>query len=231
MPVISSPTRSRYSSNIMSRSASRIRCRITCLAVCAAMRPKSSGVTSRVSIWSSYSLSFSRSISGSARLAHLAGLGVDVRDLALGSASAPLPDQLLLELRRDHQLADAEVAELAVHLDPRVRRRAGRLLVGGQQRVLERDHQLLARDALLAREAPDGIKDLLRHAASLSWDEVGPGDVRVRDRDDAVVGGDRDLLLGRADELAGERRVAVACVPRAHAGATAEEAVEVRPAW
>ena len=65
MPVISSPTRSRYSSNIMSRSASRIRWRITCLAVCAAIRPKSCGVTSSVSIWSSYSLSFSRSISGS----------------------------------------------------------------------------------------------------------------------------------------------------------------------
>src|ERR671929_206823 len=55
MPVISSPTRSRYSSNIMSRSASRMRWRITCFAVCAAMRPKSSGVTSASSIWSRYS--------------------------------------------------------------------------------------------------------------------------------------------------------------------------------
>jgi hypothetical protein len=65
MPVISSPTRSRYSSNIMSRSASRMRCRITCLAVCAAMRPKSSGVTSRSSIWSRYSANLAGSISGS----------------------------------------------------------------------------------------------------------------------------------------------------------------------
>ncbi len=53
IPVISSPTRSWYSSNIIIRSASRIRCRITCLAVWAAIRPKSSGVTSRVEIWSS----------------------------------------------------------------------------------------------------------------------------------------------------------------------------------
>ena len=46
MPVTTSPTRSMYSSYIISRSASRIRCRITCFAVCAAMRPKLSGVTS-----------------------------------------------------------------------------------------------------------------------------------------------------------------------------------------
>ena len=52
IPVTSSPTRSLYSSNIMPRSASRIRWRITCLAVWAAIRPKSSGVTSRVLIWS-----------------------------------------------------------------------------------------------------------------------------------------------------------------------------------
>ena len=65
MPVISSPTRSWYSSYIMWRSASRMRWRITCLAVCAAMRPKSSGVTSRSSIWSRYWASFSWGSSGS----------------------------------------------------------------------------------------------------------------------------------------------------------------------
>src|SRR5438876_6016312 len=46
MPVTTSPTRSTYSSYIISRSASRIRWRMTCFAVCAAMRPKFSGVTS-----------------------------------------------------------------------------------------------------------------------------------------------------------------------------------------
>src|SRR5689334_20346892 len=67
MPVISSPTRSRYSSYIISRSASRIRWRITCLAVCAAMRPKLSGVTSSRFICSSgtsvQSISSSSSVS------------------------------------------------------------------------------------------------------------------------------------------------------------------------
>ena len=53
MPVTTSPTRSMYSSYIISRSASRIRCRITCLAVWAAMRPKFCGVTSWRSITSS----------------------------------------------------------------------------------------------------------------------------------------------------------------------------------
>src|SRR5215212_3693660 len=64
MPVISSPTRSWYSSNIMSRSASRIRWRITCLAVCAAMRTKSAGVTSRSPICAEYSASNCSSSSG-----------------------------------------------------------------------------------------------------------------------------------------------------------------------
>ena len=105
MPVISSPTRSRYSSNIMSRSASRIRWRITCLAVCAAMRPKSSGVTSRSSIWSLYCSNFAGSISGSGRLDHLPRLGVDRRVLV-----DRLDDQVRLEALGDDQLDDAEVA-------------------------------------------------------------------------------------------------------------------------
>ena len=115
MPVISSPTRSRYSSNIMSRSASRMRWRITCLAVCAAMRPKSSGVTSRSSIWSRYSSNFAGSISGSWGSTHLARLGVVDRALV-----DRLDDQVGLEALGDDQLDDDEVAGLAVDLDPRV---------------------------------------------------------------------------------------------------------------
>ena len=65
-PVTMSPTRSLYSSNMISRSASRMRCRITCFAVCAAMRPKSSAVvTSADSIWLSGNCAQSITGSGS----------------------------------------------------------------------------------------------------------------------------------------------------------------------
>ena len=91
-------------------------------------------------------------------LAQLARLGVD-RALLLDR----LLDELLLELRRQDQLEHAEVRGVAVHVDARVLGRAGRLLVGGQQRVLEREHQLLRRDALLFLERLDGLDDLLAH--------------------------------------------------------------------
>ncbi len=50
-------------------------------------------------------------------------------------------------------------AVVAVHFHARVLGRAGLLLVGGQQRVLERDHQLLGLDPLLARERVHGLED------------------------------------------------------------------------
>src|SRR5947207_14042595 len=42
-----------------------------------------------------------------------------------------------------------------------------------------------------------------RDTACLVLEQVGAVDVRVRDRDHAAVGGERDLLLGGPDELAG----------------------------
>src|SRR5919204_5225797 len=57
MPVTTSPTRSTYSSYIISRSASRIRWRMTCFAVCAASSASSSAWMSVFS-----SIPFSRSI-------------------------------------------------------------------------------------------------------------------------------------------------------------------------
>ena len=159
MPVISSPTRSWYSSNIMSRSASRIRWRITCLAVWAAMRPKLSGVTSRSSIWSRYWSSSSGVDLGLLGLAHLAGLRIDRRllDLDLG-------EELLLELLGDEQLEHDEVARLAVHVHARVAGGAGLLLVGGEQGVLERLHQALGGDPLLPLEYVNRLDYLLGHA-------------------------------------------------------------------
>src|SRR5437870_5346086 len=66
-------------------------------------------------------------------------------------------EQLLLELRWDLQLPDLEVATVAVHFDLGVGRRAGRLLVGRKERVLERLHQLLMRNVLLCGEAAYGF--------------------------------------------------------------------------
>ena len=195
IPVIISPTRSWYSSNIMSRSASRIRWRITCLAVCAAIRPKSVGVTSRrrdLVLVLGKPLEVDLGLLG---LAQLARLGVD-RALLLDR----LVDQLLLELRRQDQLEHAEVGRAAIHVDARVLGRAGRLLVGGEQRVLERQHQLLRRDALLASRgsgrprrspcslAPPVLESSARARRRRLRDQVRAADALVRDRDRAPVG-------------------------------------------
>ena len=52
-------------------------------------------------------------------------------------------------------------------------------------------------------------------------------DLGVGDRDHPVVGGERHLVVGGADQLAGERLAAVARIARAHARAAADEAAEV----
>src|ERR1051325_3103104 len=61
----------------------------------------------------------------------------------------------------------------------------------------------------------------------LGLDEVGSGDVAVRDRDHAGAGRDRDLRLGSSHELAGERLVAVVLLARAPAGPGTDEPPEV----
>ncbi len=94
-------------------------------------------------------------------LAHLPRLGVD-RGLLL----LHLGEQPLLELGGDDQLEDDEVAAVAVHVHARVLGGAGGLLVGGEQGVLERRHQALGGDALLALEDPYGLQDLSTHALS-----------------------------------------------------------------
>ena len=86
--------------------------------------------------------------------AHLARLGVDG-----GFLVDRLDDQVRLQALGDDQFDDAEVGGLAIHFHAGVLGRAGLLLVGGQQGVLERDHQLLGLDALLARERVHGLKD------------------------------------------------------------------------
>ena len=96
-------------------------------------------------------------------------LGVDFR--FLGFAHLPrlridrgflvdrLDDQVRLQALGDDQFDDPEVGRLAVHLDARVLGRAGLLLISGQERVLERDHELLGLDPLLAREGVHRLQD------------------------------------------------------------------------
>ena len=119
------------------------------MAVWAAMRPKSSGVTSRSSIWSLYSASRSWDDLGHLGLAQLAGLRVD---RGLAQLLLDLVEQLLLEVGGTQQLEDAEVAAVVVDVHARVLGGAGLLLVGRQQGVLERLHQPVGGDALLALE-------------------------------------------------------------------------------
>src|SRR5690349_7166831 len=57
----------------------------------------------------------------------------------------------------------------------------------------------------------------------LGLDEVGSGDRVVRDRHDAGACRDRDLGLGRAHQLAGERLVAVVRLARPHARSPTDE--------
>ena len=124
------------------------------MAVCAAIRPKSSGVTSRSPIWSRYSRELGGIDFGFLGLAQLAGLGVHD-----GALVDRLDDQVRLQTLGDDQFDHTKVGGLAVHLHARVLGRAGLLLVGGEQRVLERDHQLLGLDALLARQRMHGFQD------------------------------------------------------------------------
>ena len=77
-----------------------------------------------------------------------------------------LVEQLLLELLGHDQLEDPEVGAAVVELDLRVLGRARGLLVGGEQGVGECIHQRVGGDPLLLLECPDGVNDLLGHAAT-----------------------------------------------------------------
>jgi hypothetical protein len=88
-------------------------------------------------------------------LDHLARLGV-----VDGPLVDRLDDEVRLEALGDDELDDAEVGGLGVELDARVLRAVGLLLVGGQERVLEGQPQLLGRDALLAAEDRHRVQDL-----------------------------------------------------------------------
>ena len=127
---------------------------MTCLAVCAAMRPKLSGVD----------------VNGR-DLAVVVGGPVDVRRrrLVLLGVNALGDDGLLARERPEllalgeDDLEDPHLAGLAVDVNAGELGRVGRLLVRGEQSVLERHDQGLGVDPLLALDLLDGLDDLSVH--------------------------------------------------------------------
>ena len=88
------------------------------MAVWAAIRPKSSGVTSRVCdlvLVTARCISGSSSGSSGSRISPVSGSTVALGSLA--AASACLGEQLLLEPGRQDQLEDAEVRGVVVEVD------------------------------------------------------------------------------------------------------------------
>ena len=171
MPVTTSPTRSWYSSNIISRSASRMRCRMTCLAVCAAMRPKLDGVTSTTSMSASASRSQSsiglrlldRTSSpywfvvvagGSSGASSSDGSGRCRRPFSIRISSGTLTWNTL------------HLAGLAVDLDAHVTGGLRRLLVRRLEGVLQRDEEHLRVDRLLSLQLVDGFEDVFAHSVT-----------------------------------------------------------------
>ncbi len=118
------------------------------------MRPKSSGVTFLFGNLVAVLLELGGVDFRLFRFAQLAGLGVHD-----GTLVDRLDDQMRLKAFGDDQFDHAEVGGLAVHFHTRVLGRAGLLLVGGQQGVLQRQHQLLGLDALLARQRVHCFED------------------------------------------------------------------------
>ena len=118
---------------------------------------------------------------GDQRVRPLAVLGLG--ELELGDrALARLVEQALLDVGRQLDRPDAEVAAHAVELHLRVPRGARRLLVGGEQGVLERADEGLVLDALLLLDLPDRFQDLPAHCSFLSLvDEIAARDRLVRD--------------------------------------------------
>src|SRR5207247_9245239 len=83
-------------------------------------------------------------------------------------ALAGLLEQALLDVGRQLDREDAEVAFLLVELDHGVAGRAGRLLVGGEQRILQRGDQRVAFDSSVTLELVDELDDLSAHRSPSS---------------------------------------------------------------
>ena len=141
---------------------------MTCFAVCAAMRPKSSGRDVGAHDLPVRDL---RPVEvevlvGDERVLALARLLLDPLELG-DPCLARLLDEPRLDVLGDLDRVHAELA-LAVELDLGVPGGAGRLLVGGEQRVLERGDEDAFLDPLLLLDRVDALDDLLAHVVNPS---------------------------------------------------------------
>src|SRR4051812_40612794 len=93
----------------------------------------------------------------------LARLGVHAALERAGRLLLGLVEKLVLEVLGQQELLDDEVTGVAVHANAGVARRAGLLLVGAEECILERAHQLLLGDAFFAPESLYGFDDLCGH--------------------------------------------------------------------
>src|ERR1700722_12957073 len=222
MPVISSPTRSRYSSNIMSRSASRMRCRITCLAVCAAIRPKSCGVTSSVSIWSSSSFSFSRSISGSgaSRISPVSGSTVGSASTVASTSSCSSSSGGIFSSQTMKSPESRSISTFAYGAEPGV-------FLYADSSASSSASISFSCEMFFSAARPRTASTISLDMDLVSGYEVGADDLLVRDRQDPVAGGDRDVAFRGADQFTGQLLVAFRGIPQAHPRAAAQEAAVV----
>ena len=151
--------------------------------------------------------------------------------LELGQhALARLLEQPPLDVRRQLDREDAEVALLAVELDHGVARRARRLLVGREQRVLQRLDQRVGLDSLVSFELLDELDDLSAHLLPSSI-RLPRHDLLVRDEDRvAAFGADAHCLLVRGDDLSAKPLAAFDFRGRPQLDRTAHEALEDAPA-
>ena len=126
---------------------------------------------------------------------------------------------------------DAEVAAHAVELHLRVPCRARRLLVGGEQGILERADERLVLDALLLLDLPDRFQNLPAHCYRPSLvDQIAPHDRLVRDRPPARRPSTRvTVVLAGVDDLAAEALPAADLDVGAERGAAPDGVREVLP--
>jgi hypothetical protein len=137
---------------------------------------------------------------GEERVVLLSRLLLEALELLKGVLACFI-EQAHFEIRRDLHRVDAEVA-LVVEFDRRVPRCSGRLLVGGEKRVLERLDQRVPVDPLLTLDGANSLDDLPGHLLLPFINEVAADDLVVGHLYVFVVGVNRDGALAGFDDLA-----------------------------